>query len=81
MKIDALETEWKQHPIFHIDFNGYNYLGVDNLMEVLDGYVSDWEALWGRAPHSNTLGDRFAYVLHQTHVKTGQLAVVRRHSL
>ena len=76
LKIDALETEWKQHPIFHIDFNGYNFLGVDNLMEVLDGYVSDWETLWGRAPHRNTLGDRFAYVLHQAHVKTGQLAVV-----
>lgn len=76
LKIDALETEWNQYPVFHIDFNGYNFLDTDSLQQILTDYVAEWEGQWGRDPYRNSLGDRFAYVLRQAHVKTGQPAVV-----
>ncbi len=76
LKIDGLKTEWKQYPVFLIDFNGYNFLNTDNLLDVLTGYVADWESQWGRDPYRNTLGSRFAYVLRQAHLKTGLPAVV-----
>jgi len=76
LKIYSLEKEWKQYPVFHIDFNGYNFLNSDNLMDVLTGYISAWESKLGRDPFRNTLGDRFAYVLRQAHLKTGLPAVV-----
>lgn len=76
LKIDSLETEWKQYPVFHIDFNGYDFLNSDNLLNVVSDYILGWEAQWGKDPYRSTLGDRFAYVLQQAHIKTGQPAVV-----
>lgn len=76
LKIDALEKEWKQYPVFHIDFNGYDFLNSDNLLNVVSDYINGWEAQWGKDPYRSTLGDRFAYVLQQAHTKTGQPAVV-----
>ncbi len=76
LKIDGLETEWKQHPIFHVDFNGYDFLNVDNVLNVLTGYVKEWETKWGRNPYIDTLDDRFAYVLGQAHAQTGMPCVV-----
>jgi hypothetical protein len=40
LKIDALETEWKQHPIFHIDFNGTDFSAGGSLDKVLDYYLN-----------------------------------------
>lgn len=77
LKIDALETEWKQHPIFHIDFNGTDFSAGGGLDKVLDYYLNLWERQWEVAGMSHEeRGIRFANVLHQAHVKTGQLAVV-----
>lgn len=76
LKIDSLEKEWKQYPVFDIDFNGYDFLNVDNLLNILTGYVNGWEAKWGKDPYNDALGDRFAYVLNQAHVKTGLPSVV-----
>ncbi len=76
LKIDALETEWKQYPVFHIDFNGTDYSVGTALDEVINGYVRSWESVYGSNPFSRDLGDRFAYVLHAAHEKTGQPCVV-----
>lgn len=76
LKIDALEKDWNQHPVFHVDFNGYDFLDTDNLLDIVTGYVKGWERQWGRNPDTDALGDRFAYVLHQAHIKTGQPSVV-----
>lgn len=76
LKIDALEKDWKQYPVFHLDFNGYDFLYIDNLLSILTGYVKEWEAQWGKDPYNDALGDRFAYVLHQAHEQTGLPSVV-----
>jgi hypothetical protein len=76
LKIDALETEWKQYPVFHIDFNGTDYSVGTALDEVINGYVKSWESVYGSNPFSRDLGDRFAYVLQAAHEKTGQPCVV-----
>lgn len=76
LKIDSLEKEWKQYSVFHIDFNGYDFLNTDHLLNVISDYIKGWEEEWGRDPNRNALGDRFAYVLHQAHIKSGQPAVV-----
>lgn len=77
LKIDTLETEWKQYPVFHIDFNGTDFSKQGRLEKVMDYYLDKWEKQWevtGMAQEDS--GIRFANVLHQAHVKTGQLAVV-----
>lgn len=76
LAIENLEKEWKQYPIFHIDFNGNNFTNPDELTTVLDGYVASQEAIYGKSPVPATLGGRFAYVLKAAHEKTGLRAVV-----
>ena len=45
LKIDRLEKDWKVYPVFHLDFNGSNFMQKGVLEERLDNYVSEWEKL------------------------------------
>ena len=76
LAMEQLETEWKQYPVFHIDFNGTNYLEDGTLKERIEGRVRSWERIYGKSPYSEDMGERFAYVLQQAHEQTGQRAVV-----
>lgn len=76
LKIDTMEKDWKKYPVFHIDFNGYDFLNKDDLFKVIEGYITEYERVWGRYPYSEAIGDRFAYVLSQAHRQTGLPCVV-----
>ena len=76
LAIDSLENDWKQYPVFHIDFNGSNFLEPNALKNVLEGMIASWENEYGKYPYSNEIGDRFAYVLKAAHEKTGLRSVV-----
>lgn len=76
LKIEALERDWKTYPVFHLDFNGQNFMKNDELEKTLLGFVEAQEALYGRAPYHSSLGDRFAYVLKSAHKQTGLRCVV-----
>ena len=76
LKIDALERDWKTYPVFHIDFNGKNFTTGGELEDTLNGFVEEQEAIYGRDPYRNSLGDRFAYVLKAAHEQTGLRCVV-----
>lgn len=76
LAIDRLEKEWNRYPVLHIDFNGKNFTKAGELEESLVGFVETQEAIYGRDPFHDTLGDRFCYVLKAAHEKTGHRAVV-----
>ena len=76
LAIDALEKEWAEYPLFHIDFNGENFMKQGILEAKLEGKIADWEAEYGTSPYHTTLGSRFQYVLQAAHQKTGKRAVV-----
>ena len=76
LAIDALEKEWAEYPVFHIDFNGTNFTQGDALSQKIEGYIASWEREYGKDPVRMTSGDRFAYVLKQAHKKYGRRAVV-----
>ncbi len=76
LAIDALETEWKQYPVFHIDFNGINFAEPYTLDKVLEEFVTNAESIYGRGMFAQTLGSRFRAVLENAHKKTGHRAVV-----
>ena len=76
LAIDKLETEWKQYPVFHIDFSTGNYLNDGVLEDVLSDNLTEWEAQYEVVKTSNDLGLRFQKVLRAAHEKTGLGAVV-----
>ena len=76
LAMEGLETEWKQYPVFHIDFNGKNFTDEKQLEDTLLSFVEAQEIVYGRSPFAKTLGDRFIAVLKAAHEKTGLRAVV-----
>ena len=76
LAIDALEKEWKQYPVFHLDFNGSNFTQEDSLENTIAAQLSLWEEQYGKHPYSNELGDRFRWILNKAHEKTGLRCVV-----
>ena len=76
LAIDSLEKEWKQYPVFHLDFNGVNFTKAGELDNALLTFVERQELLYGKDLFAKTLGDRFVSVLKAAHDKTGLRAVV-----
>lgn len=76
LAIEALERDWAVYPVFHIDFNGDNFMQDGVLSAKMEGTLCGWERQYGKNPDSGTWGDRFAYVLRQAHLQSGRRAVV-----
>ena len=76
LAIDRLETEWKEYPVFHLDFNGYNFTKGGSLEDALLEFVERKEEEYGKDSTASTLGGRFKAVLKRAHQKTGLRAVV-----
>ena len=76
LAIDGLERGWKRHPVFHIDFNGDDYLESGMLEEAIEGYLREWEKRYGVESVFGSYGRRFAKVLAEAYRQTGQKAVV-----
>ncbi len=47
LAIDTLETEWKQYPVFHLDFNGSNFTDPQELERKVEAFVARGERLYG----------------------------------
>ncbi len=76
LKIMQLEQEWKEYPVFHIDFNGVDFSADSALECKLEGYLGEWEKKYGKSEFKTLTGDRFAYILQQAHEQTGRRVVV-----
>ena len=60
LAIDTLEKEWKEYPVFHLDFNGGNYDKDGVLENRILGSLETWENQWGKDPINKELGARIA---------------------
>ena len=78
LAMEQLEKEWNVHPVFHIDFNGSDFTEEGVLKQKLNGYVTDWEKVYGLEEYARTLdlGSRFQKVLEAAHKQSGRRAVV-----
>ena len=76
LALEELEKEWAEYPVFHVDFNGEVFTEKEALERRLESYVTEWERMYGKIPSEASLGNRFAYVLRQAHLRTGRRCVV-----
>ena len=76
LAVEQLETEWSSYPIFHMDFNTASYKSVDDLRNVLNDYLTRWEAQYGARPSEKTLPLRFKGVIERAAVQAGHRAVI-----
>lgn len=77
LAIEKLETEWKQHPVLHLDLSGVSYTDDSVLERVLSDKLAKWETLYGAVNTSDILGLRFKEVIEAAYNKTGnQVAIL-----
>lgn len=76
LKMDELEKDWEEYPIFRIDFADGDYSESGFLKQKLEEYVGSWEEIYGKNELYTTLTGRFKYVLEAAKIKTGHKAVV-----
>ncbi len=76
LAIDSLETQWKEYPVLHIDFNSNKFEDPGALECVLEEFVANAEKEYGRGEFAETLGSRFRAVIANAHKKTGMRVVV-----
>ena len=76
LAIENLETEWLEHPIFHLDFNKHDFTEPEELRQTLETFVARAEAEYGKDKLATTLGDRFEAVLMNAKQKFGRGCVV-----
>ena len=76
LKIDALEREWAEYPVFHVDFNQGNFVSAGTVEAKIEEYIAQWERIYGRSDIAQTTSGRFLHVLRTAHERTGRRCVV-----
>ena len=76
LAIESLEKEWATYPVFHLDFNGINFIKPHALDEALEDFVAKAEQRYGIESDKTQYGLRFKDVLAAAHERTGRRAVV-----
>lgn len=76
LAIEQMETEWKSHPILHLDLNAEKYDSPQRLYDMLDNFLNQWEDRFGKDEREVTLSTRFMGVIRRAYEKTGCGVVV-----
>ena len=72
-----LETEWKEYPVLHLDLNAEKYDKIEDLNNILDTFLREWEEEYGSGECNNpSLSMRFRSVIRSAKQKTGHGVVV-----
>ena len=76
LAIGALEKEWKQYPVLHLDLNTEKYNTIEALDKKLDLALAEWESLFGSNPHEQSPASRFEGIIKRAAAKTGTRVVI-----
>ncbi len=77
LEIEKLEKDWIEYPVFHIDLNAERYIKVEELSNILDTYLREWENIYDSEEKDNeSLSRRFLGVIKAAKAKTGRNVVV-----
>lgn len=76
LAIEQLETEWKKHPVLHLDLNARKYETPADLVSMLNKHLENWEAVYGDEKKDRALEERFEYIIRRANEQTGSGVVV-----
>ena len=60
LAIAGLEKDWTVRPVLHIDLNISKYETAEDLSDMLNDFLTNWEAVYGSAPSETSLALRSA---------------------
>jgi hypothetical protein len=76
LKITELEKEWKQYPVFYLDFNCESYIDLESFNAVLDSNLRQIEDIWEKDELDTTPAIRFSGLIRRACKKSGKQVVV-----
>lgn len=76
LAIERLETEWKQHPVLHLDLNAKKYDKPEDLSDIFNQHLEMWEKIYGDEKKDRSPEERFGYVIGRAYETTGTSVVV-----
>lgn len=76
LAIAELETEWKQHPVLHLDLNAEKYDSPERLNLIIGRHLNLWEDRYGKDIREETLSGRFSGVIRRASEQAGCGVVV-----
>ena len=76
LKIEELEKDWEEYPVFRIDFAGGDFNNPIMLSDKLDNWLNEWEKKYSIQNKSKTHEVRFLNIIKKAEQQTGHKAVV-----
>ena len=76
LAIEQLETEWKTHPVLHLDLNTGKYDKEADLDDFLNDSLAQWEQVYGSRPTEVNAELRFKGIIRRAYEQTGEQVVV-----
>jgi hypothetical protein len=76
LAIAALEKDWIEYPVFHIDLNAGNYKDVEGLKDALDIILFKLEDKWGKDEREKTPSARFFGIVRRAYEKCEKKVVI-----
>jgi hypothetical protein len=76
LAIAALEKDWIEYPVFHLDLNAGDYSNPTEINSVLNAYLAALEEQFDKGAYEDTLSLRFGGLIRRAFEKTGKKVVV-----
>ena len=76
LAIDALETDWKEYPVLHLDLSNAYYDSDEVLKKKLSYEVSVWEEQMGFEKETDDAAIRFGSIIRRAYEQTGRKVVI-----
>ena len=70
------ETEWKKHPILHLDLNSREYKDESSLNAEPNRHLEGWEKIYGCEYRDRAPEERFFHVIKAAYEQTGMRVVI-----
>ena len=61
------EQEWAEHPVLHLDFSTQNYKSEQNVYNILNDFLDEYEAKYGRKEGETDVALRFKWLVRNAY--------------
>ena len=76
LAIEQLEKDWFEYPVLHLDLNAKKFDKIEDLYDILNAQLYNYETLYDSKPVDTSIEGRFRAVIRAAKLKTGRNAVV-----
>lgn len=76
LSADHMDLDWTPSPVFRFDFNAEDFSRERGLEYLIEGFLRDYEAIYGKRPEDTTISQRFKNLIQTAYEQTGRRVVI-----